>query len=591
MNRGWLTRRFAAAILISFSALIAVALAPLVYNAVSNQDLDLPLGVQALQSDSVIVDLPIRLSVLPDITVTSGKLSLAKVSGSKLRIVTLQSAIFEVGLGALDGAKNLGADPMPLVFAPLIENLSALAVDRILLRNATLVLNWGKGRSIKLGNVTADIVVKDKAYVSAAGSFSYLLHPFSFDAHLAPTIDAISAAEPDREGRWPLRLNVSSPVFGLGFDGVVDIGRAWSLKGQTDVRTPDLASLATALGYGAVDTETAPAVLVKGLARWADGAIDFGKSQISLGDQEGVGALALRLRDGRPGIEATIAFPALDVAPLLQRASKSGAPAGSTPWHALATSFPAIGRIDAELRLSAKRLQWNGAPIGTGAVSVTARDGRLHGDFAELDLGSLVGNIQISIDETVPGAPVAMRGKLESADISAAVVQLFGAELLRGRAQSQIEFVGFGRTLGDVVKNATMRGAISMREGQMPLDLAAALRIAQSSQSAEPIVGWGELTPFSEFDACTIKFHAGDGAVVIERGEVRSRGVLAVAHGRIGLARSDVDMWLQVAKEAQGRSGSTRLGPTQVPWRDSLSIRGAWAAPLIARGDSQALLP
>jgi AsmA-like C-terminal region len=591
MNRSPLTRRFATAVLVALMALFAVALVPLFFGLRSDDVVSKVTGVLALQTDAIVVDQPIRLSVSPDVSVTAGTLSLSANSVAGQKVATLKSTRIEVELGNWGLAS--GADPVRLVFAPLVEQLSGLMVDRVILERSTLVLKWGGARTALLEDINSEINIKGKSPVSASGAFTYLRHPFVFDASLGSSGTASPVDEAARGTRWPLMLNASSPVFGLVFDGAVDIGGDWSLKGQAEARTPDVGRLSAAMGHGAVIQEAGPAIRIRGPVRWADGVIDFGKSQISIGDQEGVGAVALALRHGRPSVEATAAFPALDVAPLLQRGSKSPTSSSLNVWRGLATSFPAIARFDAELRLSASRLQWNGAPIGRGAVSVTARDGRLHGDFAELDLGSLAGNLQFSIDGTAPGIPVSLRGKFESADIASTAAGLFGVSLLRGRAQSQIELTGYGPTLGDVVDRGTVAGTITMGEGQMPFDLNVAQRIAQSSQDSQPAKGWSTLSQLSAIDGCSIKFQMRDGTILIDPSEVRSRGLVAHMRGRIGMAGSDLDLWVRVAKEVAGRSQSARpLDPAaRVPWRDSLSIRGAWAEPVIARGENEALLP
>ena len=357
MHRSPVRRRFAAAVLIFVSALLLVAVAPLFVDLQTTELGRSLLGVQALQADTVVVDQPLKLSLTPSITLTAGVVALTRGTPEAGRTVALTAPVLEVALAEGDNVIPSSADPTHLSFYPLIDLISTLSLERVTMRNGTLRLRWKSGRALELTGVDAELVVRNRQPVSSTGTFTYLNEQYSFDMRIGATIDRASDAEPFNSMRRPLQIALKSPCVSVQFDGQIDLADALSLRGATEVRTPDASKLAAALGYVWAGQSSGPAVLIKGPARWANGAISFGRSDVSLSDQTGVGALSLSVRDGRPRVEATLAFPALDVAPLLQSQNFSDSPAHVSPWRAISTAFPAMTRLDAELRLSVSRLQ------------------------------------------------------------------------------------------------------------------------------------------------------------------------------------------------------------------------------------------
>lgn len=601
MRRSLIKRRFSAAVLVFVSALLLIAVAPLLLDLRSADFARGVLGVQALPADTIIVDQPLKLSLSPAITLTSGIVSLGRTTSEAgkepSRSVILNAPVLDIVVAGGDTTIASGADPIQLAFAPLIEHIAALSIDRLALRNGTIRLHWGGGHSVDLTKVTAEVLVRNKQPVSASGTLTYLAEPYTFESQFGAVIDRIADADGPNTARRPMQFMLKSVGLNLTFDGHIDIAEAMSLKGQADARTPDAGKLAADLGYTWSGQSGGPAIQLKGPARWANGSISFGRSDVSISDQAGVGAVTLSVREGRPRIEATLAFPALDVAPLLQRQKGSGlvsslapslAPSLSpslAPWRTIGTAFQSITRLDAELRLSAARLQWNGAPVGRGAMTVSASSGRLHGDIAELDLGTHAGSLQFMVDHTTPDAPVSLRGRVETTDIALLAGQLFGTSPLRGRATSQFDLTGRGATLGEVMERAGGRGTLDMRDGQMLLDLAGLQKQSTSIAQGERPAGWGTLAQIAALDALDARFRLRDGVLTFDHLSAISKGLVASVQGHVGITSADLDLAVRIAPAALPRLGPARAisaSPTTGSARDTLMVRGTWSAPKLS---------
>ncbi len=589
MRRSLTIRRLSAAVLLFVSVLLLVALAPLLVDVRPSDNASSMLGVHALQADTLVVENPLVLSVSPNITLVSGIVSqTGSVSGAG-RTVVLSGAVIDVdftGQGA--ASAPFGMEFLSLSTSPLIDIVAALDIDRLSLRKATLRVRWNHDKAVTLRNMEANVGVRGKQVASVVGTFDYLVDSYSFDAQTGPPSERAADADMRAGTRRTLQLKLTSPCLAVTFDGHAELADTIVLRGITEARTDDAGKLAAALGYRWSEDPNGPALLVKGPVRWAQGAIMFGRSEISLGDQTGQGAISISAREGRPRLEATLAFPALDVGSLLQR----GGPAATLrpPWLAISTSFPAIAQLDAELRLSAARLQWNGSPIGKGAATISATGGKLHGDIAELDLGRTAGtgSLQFAIDHTVVDAPVLLRGRFEISDAGTLTEHLFGTETLRGRATTQFEIMGQGTVLGDVLKSASGRGTLVMRDGQMLLDLTDLQRQIAAVSNGERPAGWGAVAKISALDALEAKFQLRDGVLKLEQFNAVSRGLVASAAGRIGLTTSDLDLAVRVMPAGAARLGPSRsLAASARPAgnRDGASIRGPWTAPVIAAAD------
>jgi AsmA-like C-terminal region len=586
MRRSLMTRHLALAFLGVVSALLFVAVASLFWDARNGEVGRSILGVQVFQADTVVIEQPVRLSQSPGILLTSGVLTQASGAPGTGRGVVLTSAVLELDLASDDKAISAGVSVGRTILSPLLDHLAALSVERISLRKAFVRVRLARGQTLELADIDANLAIRNAQVTSAAGTLSYLGVAYSFDTQIGAPIDRAADGDPRGGARRPVQLKLSSPCLSVQFDGHAEgPDGVLGLKGMADVRTVDAGKLAAELGYRWSESATGPEVLVKGPVRWALGTISFGRSEVALGDQAGVGAITMSANDGRPRIEATIAFPALDAAPLLQR--ESAAKTAGAPWRSISTSFPFIKRLDAELRVSAARLQWNGAPIGKGAITVSATGSKLHGDIAELQLENHTGSLQFAVDHTAAEAPVSLRGRFDTSDAGPVLAQTFGTALVRGRATSTFDVSGRGATLGEVLVHAKGRGTLEMRDGQMLMDLPALQKQIASIAGGERPAGWGALAQIAPLDALDGKFQVRDGSVVFENLGAVSKGLVASIQGRLGLAAADVDITVRISPAAtSARTGAARSSAAAAGRaansREVLSVRGPWSAPLLS---------
>jgi hypothetical protein len=605
MRRSLVTRRLSAALLVIVSALLFVAVAPLLWDARTGDIGRSLLGVQALQADTLVVDQPLRLSLAPSLMLASGIVTqtTSQTIGQTIgqtnsttgagRGVVLSSAVLELDLAGSAPIASAAGTAVRGIFSPVLDHIAALSIDTIALRKTLVRVRLAHGQTLDLQDIDAVLTARNGQIASAVGRLSYLGEAYKFDTQIGPPVDRPVDRQADAEAPQGVRrtvlLKVSAPSLSVAFDGHAEgTGGLAGLRGTADVRTIDAGKLFAALGFRWSAAPAGPEVLIKGPVRWASGTISFGRSEVSLGDQAGVGALTISMSDNRPRIEATLAFPALDVAPLLA-SERSATGVANAPWRSISTSFPFSRRLDAELRLSAARLQWNGAPIGKGAITVSASGGKLHGDIAELQLDNHLGSLQFAIDHTQAAAPVSLRGRFETGDVAGLSAQLLGIAPMRGRATSTFDFSSRGATLGDVLDRANGRGTMEMRDGQMLMDLVALQKQIAVVSGGEKPAGWGVLAQIAPMDALDAKFQVRDGAITFEHLGIVSKGLVANVQGRLSLPNNDIDVKVRFAPAASARAALSRSiaagTPRTATSGAALSVRGPWSAPLLSATD------
>ena len=593
MKRGVVMRRIAAVILICFTAVIAVIAVPLFYGLSRDDATRLAAGVFASEADTIYIRQPIQLSARPRIILASAMVIAQGAPLTAGRSLKLIAPVFEIALGATALLPNDMTAAAGWLIAPLLEPSATAGIDAVTLQDAVIKVTYDNGQTFSVQSLDAQIKRKGGTGFAAKGKFVFRDAPVAFETTSAPSAATASDAPDDRAQPppRPLHLRLTSALGDATLDGALELGAQPRLSARTSIRVADASSFATWLGIGWRRTGAGPALQISGPAIWTSDAVSFGKSQVTLNEQPGVGVVSIRLRDARPLIEATLAFPVLDVAPLLAAVTTLRPQASDDPvdWLSLASDFPALAALDADWRLSAEKIQWHGKTIGRTALSVSARAGTLHADFAELVIGNHRGTLQIGSEPSGAGQTVTLRGQFKSADGGQVLAQVFGTAPMTGQMTGEFDLTGGGATLRDVVSTAAGHGQLALSEGMMLADLAAIRKFCRDMPSDAARQGWSAFAASSEFNNFAVQWQLRNGTLLVDQAAVRSAGLAASAHGRIGLAMADVNLQVQVGPTPAGGTPSRTGAPVAVTG-DALSIQGPWDRPTISKPEP-ALLP
>ena len=474
--------------------------------------------VSAAPRDLHVITVPVRLSDAPDLTLVraviydygpsapssapssaqalppsppGGSISQTILDGPVFTLnASGRRAALAVSRGEAEGAAaelplDSQAAPQAEPLSPLLQQLAALGFDLITIRRGTLHITALDGSVETLTDIQAEVKRPRKGQVTSIGSFTVRNQRLAFEATLT------QPADKKLPQRWHLQVSFKSRLLQGSFDGHADLSEDLHLSGQTELSTTSLRAVGRWFGLSLLAADSLGATSVKGELTWARRSLAFDKARVAVDGNEGHGRLVLNLGAARPLLEATLDFAALNLTPYVEatRTQLFGfeLPVG---WGAsFDISLPMIRHLDADLRISARRLTLKGYVLGQGAATITAQAGKLHADIAELELpsGTLSAQVTAIMSEALPR--YAVRAKIENLEIGSASAMVAGAPALSGRATLAVDLTSTGYSLADVAKRLSGKAALTMPEGgRMALDLKAVRAAAKGG-----VHGWAEL--------------------------------------------------------------------------------------------------
>jgi AsmA protein len=335
-------------------------------------------------------------------------------------------------------------------------------------------------------------------------------------------------------------------------------------------------------------TEGLNATTIKGQLNWARRSLAFEKAKITVDGNEANGRLALNLGGERPQIDATLDFTSLNLMPYLEatRTQFFGFDFPSASWSLFDVSLPLIRHVDADLRISARKVVLKGYSFGQGGATITAQSGKLQADITELELNSGKATAQVTaiMSEVIPR--YALRGRIEHVEAGAATALLLGSAALAGRATVSVDLTSSGYSPTEIIRRLSGKAALAMPEGgRMALDLKA-LREAAKSGGAR---GWSVLGKTqTSLDQLEVRALIIDGVAFAESVQARSGPVGLAASGRFGLTDGNMDLRLIVNPNLPPDRPLTAV---DMAGGEVVSLRGPWHEPVVRGEDGDAGLP
>jgi uncharacterized protein involved in outer membrane biogenesis len=242
-----------------------------------------------------------------------------------------------------------------------------------------------------------------------------------------------------------------------------------------------------------------------------------------------------------------------------------------------------IRYLDADLRISARKVALKGFSFGQGAATITAQSGKLQADITELELSSGTASAQVTAIMSEPVPRYALRGKVENADAGSFATHLFGSPVLAGRTTLTVDLTSTGYSPTEVIKRLSGKAAVTMLEGgRLALDLKA-LRAAAKAGGER---GWAGLSKSpSSVEQLEARALIIDGVAFAEAMQARSGSFGIAASGRFGLDDGNMEMRVTLKPNV----------PTDRPLKaadmiggEVVSLRGPWHDPFVRgeEGDS-----
>jgi len=353
----------------------------------------------------------------------------------------------------------------------------------------------------------------------------------------------------------------------IGFQGRAGLGPL-AADGRLTARVPALAPFLVLAGRPGPEP-LPPAALPLDFAGQVTlapaGSLHLREARLGLGAQRLDLALDLTLDGARPRLSGQVSAGALDLRPFMGTA----APAAPAPtpaahgWPTTAIDASALGRIDAELALTA-------GPVQAGVIDLdrlsavlaidrvravlTLREVRALGGTAS---GELVANNRSGLS---------VGGNLRLAEIGLLPLlrQAAGFERLTGTAGGEVRFLGVGQSADAIMRSLSGEGRLNLGQGEIiGLDLAGMLRNMDMSYMGEQ--------NRTVYDGIAGSFAIDGGVLRNEDLRLTSALLTVEGRGRVDLGAQTLDY--------RATPVALRDAATGREIRVPLVISGPWSAP------------
>jgi AsmA protein len=515
------------------------------------------------------------LSTTPDVVLSQGVGYVygSSSAGAQASNIVLDNPVLTFNAAGLAGetAQSDIKSAVPDMLAPVIEQISSLAFDRLLVRGGTVHITAADGTVETMTDVQAEVTGRKKGVVAARGTFSFRGQRVAFDATVG------QPADKKQPLRWPFKAAVKGALLTASFDGHVDLAADVQLTGEADVSTPNLRRVGRWFSLPLHSADGFNEASAKGQFTWARRSLEFEKVKVTVDGNEGNGRLALNTGGDRPQIDATLDFASLNLGPYIDstRALILGFDLPSGYWSGVDLSLPSIRHVDADLRISARKVMLKQLALGRGGATITAKAGKLQADLTELELhgGTASGQVMVIMSEAIPR--YAVRGKLENIDAGTASAQLFGGPGLMGRATATAELTSTGYAVQEIIRRLSGRIALIMPEGRAAVDLKTLGQTALSDGGQD--IKIKASAPVEKLEAKALII---DGVAFADsiRARVGSKDVSAF--GRAGLADGNMDarVVMKTVPAAPTTDASVRS--------ETITVRGPWQSPVVRSEDA-----
>jgi AsmA protein len=556
-----------------FACLVFSILAPMFFSERRSEE-HFAGALLASPRDRLDLPVPVKLSDTPDLTLMRGVVSDygPAAAGRTMSHLVLEGPVLTFNAAAGRGSsKAVQGEPDETdelaAFYPLVRQLVASAFDRITIRRGALNITMANGARVRLKDIEAEVSRRD-GQIEIQGSFRIRGQRVAFVATLGPPLDKKGTV------RRPLQVTFKGNLIQGSFDGQLDLAPDLQLTGSTEISTPSLRRIGRWFGIPIESTDGFNAATIKAELTWARRMLAFEKARLTVDGSQANGRVVVNLAGERPLIDATLDFSELDLTPHLDAARLHlfGFELPGASWPSFDISLPIIRYLDADLRISARKVVLKGYAFGQGAAAVSAKGGKLQADITELELGSGILSAQITATMTEAVPKYVLRAKIEGLDAGPASTLLFGAAVLTGRATVTADLKSTGYTLHEVVGRLRGKAALALPEGgRLALDAKALSQAAKAGT-----YGWIKLARApASVDKLDVQADIYNGMAFPERVEVRAGNLGLIASGRLDLDDGYMDMRLTWKPETPADQP-----PTDAPG-ETVSLRGPWHAPIV----------
>ena len=499
------------------------------------------------------------------------------------------------------GEMDIGLNVMALIRGDIVvERVVLQSPDLHLIRDAQGRMNWNFAENAPPASATAGAASDAPARSLSLAEARIVNGALRFEDAQSGTDLRISALEgvlrlPDARG--PATLSAAGQANGQPFDiafqtqnaarllsgAVTPVGlegtlagaaisfggrmglEDMALEGQLDARIPALRPLLQLVGQtgGEMAAEYLPLGLRGQVTRAADGRLFAREAQFQAGGVRLAGDLDLVPGGERPRVTGQLSGDVIDLRRQSRAARAQPAQSGqggASGWSRDAIDASALGLIDADISLALAGLRTDGLSLGRTRFGLAIDRARAVFDLRDVALfgGQVTGEFVMN---NRAGLSVGGDLRLRDIDLLSVLTEMADYRRLQGLANLDLQFLGVGNTLHDIMNSLRGSGRLAFSEGEIiGFDLAGMLRNLDMSYMGE-----GNRTIYQALNGT---FTISEGVLRNEDMRLEASRFSVTGRGAVGIGARNLDY---------------RIVPTALRDDDTLRvplmITGPWDAP------------
>jgi AsmA protein len=549
-----------------FGCLFLAALVPMLFTNVAEERRANPARVKSASPGPFVVVSETQIMARPLVALRQASIfsdSIAGLRESEGELL-LESPVF---MADLSGAREAAlADSS----SPLIRTITNLGFARLFIENGRLTLTGMSRPDIQLTGLQSEVVVRSRGQISAKGQFDVAGQNVTFDATLS--LPPEKSERPVDLYQYPLRLVLKTGGLTATLDGKADVLGSLRFEGNADIAATKARAILTWLGLPLKGRNGLATIAIRGGARWSDSVLAMDRAKIEIDGNEATGAVSIDHGASRPSIDATLSFQTLDLSKLFD-----GGPAALVNENLNLELWRAL---DADVRLSIKKLRFDGQELGSTAATITAKSGKLFADVPRSELLGRTGRLQVGFDASANPPAGKVRGTVEHPILSSFLAGIFtnATDIVSGRAQARIDLLASGPNLRELGRTVSGEIALTMPEGaRLQTDLRQIKDVTASSPA-----GWSSLPPGRMFlNSLTVRALVKDGTIAVEQIQGVADDVTVTASGAVDVLRDVLNFRVNVAPRVPAEPVVSAKAAAARPPGDTIEIFGALGTPLV----------
>ncbi|MDB5392951.1 MAG: hypothetical protein JWM91_457 [Rhodospirillales bacterium] len=349
-------------------------------------------------------------------------------------------------------------------------------------------------------------------------------------------------------GSSKLKVNVTSDLINLSFDGTATGGTPQKLEGTLSVDASSVRSLATVAGKPpAIGGDGLGAFSLTGKLVSVGPNLTFSDIALTLDAIKAGGNIAIDGNGAVPKLKGALTVGMLDLNPYLARPAKAPTTAPVTPgpqapgqqmppppsppaapgqWSDAPIDLSALKGVDADLTIAATGLRYEKIEIGKSAMAIALHGGKLTLGLNELQLYGGNGKGQVAVDGSGAVPSLALSFAVTDIQAQPLLTAAIGLDRLTGTGQLNVDLSSRGRSQRELIGALSGKGSFGFANGAIRgIDLVAMTKNVQQA-FLQAATGGAQQTTFAELSGT---FTAANG--IIRNDDLALKSPIIQVHG------------------------------------------------------------